>query len=688
MTSWTLHFQNTIELGAFFHLAAESTKPRCAQCYICHVVSLNKITLEFTDRILFDEIGFLITREDRIGLVGRNGAGKSTLLKVLAREMEVDGGELAITSGCTIGYLPQELDLVDKYPLMVEMEHSMPELVRLEEEIEQINEQLAHRTDYESEGYMQLIQDLNDHTERYGMLGGYTFRAEIERILKGLGFTPADFDAHTSTFSGGWRMRVELAKLLVRKHDLLLLDEPTNHLDIESILWLEEFLKDYPGGIVLVSHDRAFLDSVTNRTIELSFGKAYDFPVSYTRFVAQRAEQRELQLAARKNQEKEIKRTEQLIEKFRYKATKASFAQSLIKKLDRIDLIEVDDEDNREMKFRFPPAPRSGRVVVNCEHVSKSFEDKLVLNRIEFRLERQERIAFVGQNGQGKSTLVKIITGLLDAEGKVELGHNVALGYYAQNQADALDGEKTLLQTIEDAAPEAVRPRARDYLGSFMFSGEQVEKKVKVLSGGEKGRLALCKMLLEPINFLVMDEPTNHLDMRAKDVLKRSLQQYDGTLIVVSHDREFLHGLTNRTLEFAGGKVKEHLGGIEAFLEARKARNFRDIEAQNKKKEEVKKSKNEGDYKERKQKEKELRQAERKLERLTEEVHQQEQQLKAWDDRLHNPEEFKKLSAEEGFYEKYEKARSVHDALLEEWMLLEEEVKALKLAFEEAFGND
>lgn len=650
------------------------------------MVSLNKITLEFTDRILFDEIGFLITRENRIGLVGRNGAGKSTLLKVLAGEMEFDKGEIAVSSGCSIGYLPQELDLEDRYPLMVEMERSMPELVRLEEELVEINEQLAIRTDYESEAYLQLIQDLNDHTERYGLLGGYTFRAEIERILKGLGFRSADFEAHTSTFSGGWRMRIELAKLLVRKHDLLLLDEPTNHLDIESIIWLEEFLKDYPGGIVLVSHDRAFLDSVTNRTVELSLGKAYDFPVSYTRFVEQRAEQRELQMAARKNQEKEVKRTEQLIEKFRYKASKASFAQSLIKKLDRMDMIEVENEDRREMKFRFAPAPRSGRVVVNCEKLRKTFDEKKVLNDIDFRLERQERVAFVGQNGQGKSTLVKIITGVFEAEGKVELGHNVCLGYYAQNQADALDGEKTLLQTIEDAASEQLRPRSRDFLGSFLFSGDEVEKKVKVLSGGEKGRLALCKMLLEPINFLVMDEPTNHLDMRAKDVLKRSLQQFDGTLIVVSHDREFLQGLTDRTLEFASGKIKEHLGGIDAFLEARKAQNFRQIEAKDKEKKEQKKSGG-TDYKERRQEEKQLKQLERKLENLLKDVHKREESLAIWDSRLADPTEFKKLSSEEGFYERYEKEKKELDALMEEWMQLEDDIKKAKQKLDEQSGS-
>lgn len=675
MTAGAFHFQHTIDFASFLHNASEITKSPFAQCYICHVVSLNKITLEFTDRTLFDEIGFLITRDHRIGLVGRNGAGKSTLLKILAKEIEADRGELAVAADCSIGYLPQELDLLDRYSLMGEMEKSMPELVALEEKLEKINLQLAEREDYESQAYLDLIQELNDATERYGMLGGYTFRADIERILKGLGFKQGDFDAHTSTFSGGWRMRIELAKLLVRKHDLLLLDEPTNHLDIESIIWLEEFLQEYPGGIVLVSHDRTFLDTVTNRTIELSYGKAYDFPVSYSQFVHQRAEQRELQMAARKNQEKEIKRTEQLIEKFRYKATKASFAQSLIKKLDKMDMIEVEDEDNREMKFRFAPAPRSGKIVASCEHITKRFGEKTVLNRIDLAIERQERLAFVGQNGQGKSTLVKIITSHLGAEGKMELGHNVHLGYYAQNQADALDGNKTLLQTIEEAAPEAVRSRARDLLGAFLFTGEEVEKKVKVLSGGEKGRLALCKLLLEPINFLVMDEPTNHLDMRAKDVLKRSLQAFDGTLLLVSHDREFLEGLTDRTIEFADGKIKEHLGGIEAFLETRKARSFREIEAVKKEKEVKTEKANQPHYKERRKLEKRVGQLERKVEKAMEEVQQHEQALEEWDRKLADPEDFKKLSAEEGFYDRYEEAKGELEKKMEVWEELEEELK-------------
>ena len=647
------------------------------------MVSLNKITVEFTDKTLFDEIGFLITRQDRIGLTGRNGAGKSTLLKILAGKQKPDVGEVAVSGDCTIGYLPQELDLEDKYILREEMERSIPEIVYLEETIDRINLELTTRTDYESDVYMELIQKLNDANDRYGIVGGYTFRADIERIMLGLGFKSTDFEAHTSTFSGGWRMRIELAKLLLQKHDLLLLDEPTNHLDIESILWLENFLKDYPGGIVLVSHDRAFLDQVTNRTIELSLGRAYDFPVSYSKYVALRQEQRTLQMAARKNQEKEIKQTEQLIERFRYKASKASFAQSLIKKLDKMDVIEVEEVDNKQMKFRFPPAPRSGKVAVLCEKVTKSFDVKTVLKGIDLEVERHDKIAFVGQNGQGKSTLVKIITGALQAEGSIQLGHNVQLGYYAQNQADALNGEITLLKTIEDAAPEELRPRARDLLGAFMFSGEQVEKKVKVLSGGEKGRLALCKLLLQPINLLIMDEPTNHLDMRAKDVLKQALLNFDGTLILVSHDRDFLNGLSTKTYEFRDGKIKSYLGDIQFFLDQKQAADFRQIEKKKEEKREIKQQNplDKASTLLKKEKEKSLKQLEKRLDNIMVELENAEAMLAAWDAQLADSDTFKKLSSEEGFYAKYDAQKAKIATLISNWESCEAELEKVKAEF-------
>ncbi len=683
MTAWAFHSNYAFYNITFFkHVAKIHFTPNPGVTFVT-MVSLNKITVEFTDKTLFDEIGFLITRQDRIGLTGRNGAGKSTLLKILAGKQKPDVGEVAVSGDCTIGYLPQELDLEDKYILREEMERSIPEIVYLEETIDRINLELTTRTDYESDVYMELIQKLNDANDRYGIVGGYTFRADIERIMLGLGFKSTDFEAHTSTFSGGWRMRIELAKLLLQKHDLLLLDEPTNHLDIESILWLENFLKDYPGGIVLVSHDRAFLDQVTNRTIELSLGRAYDFPVSYSKYVALRQEQRTLQMAARKNQEKEIKQTEQLIERFRYKASKASFAQSLIKKLDKMDVIEVEEVDNKQMKFRFPPAPRSGKVAVLCEKVTKSFDVKTVLKGIDLEVERHDKIAFVGQNGQGKSTLVKIITGALQAEGSIQLGHNVQLGYYAQNQADALNGEITLLKTIEDAAPEELRPRARDLLGAFMFSGEQVEKKVKVLSGGEKGRLALCKLLLQPINLLIMDEPTNHLDMRAKDVLKQALLNFDGTLILVSHDRDFLNGLSTKTYEFRDGKIKSYLGDIQFFLDQKQAADFRQIE---KKKEEKREIKQQNPFDKastllKKEKEKSLKQLEKRLDNIMVELENAEALLAAWDAQLADSDKFKKLSSEEGFYAKYDAQKAKIATLISNWESCEAELEKVKAEF-------
>lgn len=683
MTAWAFHTNYAFYNITFFkHVAKIHFTPNPGVTFVT-MVSLNKITVEFTDKTLFDEIGFLITRQDRIGLTGRNGAGKSTLLKILAGKQKPDVGEVAVSGDCTIGYLPQELDLEDKYILREEMERSIPEIVYLEETIDRINLELTTRTDYESDVYMELIQKLNDANDRYGIVGGYTFRADIERIMLGLGFKSTDFEAHTSTFSGGWRMRIELAKLLLQKHDLLLLDEPTNHLDIESILWLENFLKDYPGGIVLVSHDRAFLDQVTNRTIELSLGRAYDFPVSYSKYVALRQEQRTLQMAARKNQEKEIKQTEQLIERFRYKASKASFAQSLIKKLDKMDVIEVEEVDNKQMKFRFPPAPRSGKVAVLCEKVTKSFDVKTVLKGIDLEVERHDKIAFVGQNGQGKSTLVKIITGALQAEGSIQLGHNVQLGYYAQNQADALNGEITLLKTIEDAAPEELRPRARDLLGAFMFSGEQVEKKVKVLSGGEKGRLALCKLLLQPINLLIMDEPTNHLDMRAKDVLKQALLNFDGTLILVSHDRDFLNGLSTKTYEFRDGKIKSYLGDIQFFLDQKQAADFRQIEKKKEEKREIKQQNplDKASTLLKKEKEKSLKQLEKRLDNIMVELENAEALLAAWDAQLADSDTFKKLSSEEGFYAKYDAQKAKIATLISNWESCEAELEKVKAEF-------
>ena len=639
------------------------------------ILSLNKVSLSFGGHDIFTDISFQINAGDRIGLVGRNGAGKSTLLRLIAGEYTPDGGQIATPSTFRLAYLKQELLKQPGITVMQLAEKAFDEIKRIEKRLDEINHEITVRTDYESQAYHDLLDELHHLTDRFSLLHGYTYQADIERVLKGLGFKQDDFTKPLSTFSGGWQMRAELARLLLTYPDLLLLDEPTNHLDIESIIWLEEYLAQSNQTVVLVSHDRTFLDNVTNRTIEISLGRIYDFNMPYSKYVNQRAEIMEKQIQAQKNQEKEIKQTEQLIEKFRYKASKAAFAQTLIKKLDKLERIEVDTQDTRSMHFRFPPAPRSGKVVVSGDNLSKSYDEKPVFKHVDLEIERGNRVAFVGQNGQGKSTLVKIITEKLAHGGKLEIGHNVQIGYYAQDQADSLNGDKTVLATIEDAADEDTRKRARDLLGSFMFSGEDVEKKVKVLSGGERGRLAMCKLMLEPINFLVMDEPTNHLDMRAKDVLKQALQQYDGTLLVVSHDREFLEGLVDRVYEFRDGKVKPYLGGIEFFLEQRKLNNMRMLEKRAEEKSAIKTEKsNSGNYKERKELEKQLRKVQNKLQKTEAEIEKQEAHIKTLDAALMNPEKFKEMSKDPEYFEKYEKDKQRLEALMLSWESLGEEL--------------
>ena len=541
------------------------------------VVSFNKASLFFGGRAIFNEISFQINPGDRIGLVGRNGAGKSTLLKFIAGDYSLDEGSKNMAKEVRIGFLRQDLAMDMEKSIMEIARSAFDEIMRISERMEEINKEFEVRTDYESDSYTRLIEELSVLSERFGILGGDNLDESVELVLKGLGFTQDTFHNKLNTFSGGWRMRAELARLLLQQPDLLLLDEPTNHLDIESIMWLEQHLSESNQTLMVVSHDRTFLDNVTTRTIEVTMGKAYDFNAPYSRYLTLREELREKQLATAKNQEREIKQTEELIERFRAKASKASFAQSLIKKLDRMERIEVDDMDTSAMHFKFQPAPRSGKVVVKAEGVKKSYGDLQVLRGVDLEVERGDRVAFVGQNGQGKSTLVKALLKEISADGLMELGHNVMVGYFAQDQADALDGSKTALQTIEDASPEEMRKHARSMLGAFMFRGEDVDKKVKVLSGGERGRLALCKLLLNPINFLVMDEPTNHLDMNSKDVLKQSLQAFDGTLLVVSHDREFLEGLVTKTIEFRDQKVKTILGGIGYYLGQGKFKWMREI---------------------------------------------------------------------------------------------------------------
>ncbi len=643
------------------------------------MTGINNIRLQYNDREIFKGVSFLINPNEKIGLVGSNGAGKSTLLKIIAGEISADAGNVSQPKDFKIGYLPQELPLHDGRTVWEEAESAFAEIQSIQEKIDQINMQLAEREDYESDSYLQLIEDLNVLTEKFTMIGGYTYHGDLEKILTGLGFLPSDFERQTTEFSGGWRMRIELAKLLLAKNDLLLLDEPTNHLDINSIIWLEEFLQEYEGAILMVSHDRTFLDAITKRTVEIVYGKIYDYPVPYSKFTELREERRTLQKQELKNQEKEVKHTEQLIEKFRYKASKASFAQNLIKKLDKMEMIEVDDEDAKKIHFRFPPAPRSGKVVVDAENLSKSYDEKTVFKNVDISINRLEKVAFVGQNGQGKSTLVKIIAENLPHSGKLEIGHNVEIGYYAQEQAKTLDGNKTLLQTIEDAAPEDLRKRARDFLGSFLFTGDDVEKKVKVLSGGEKGRVALCKLLLNPNNLLVMDEPTNHLDMKSKEMLKNALQEFDGTLILVSHDRYFLNGLADKIFEFREGKVKQFLGTIEEYLNARKLEDFRQLErnSESQKKDEIPKN-GKNDYKERKQRDKDLRNAENSIKKLEKEIEKLETEIADLDAKLLDPEQFKELSKDPDYFQKYEAKKAKLDKKMEEWEKAERKLQGLE----------
>ncbi len=543
------------------------------------MISVDNLTVSFGGWDLFKDISFLINPKDRIGLVGKNGAGKSTMLKVLVGLQQPTSGCVSRNGDCTIGYLPQQMKVADTTTLFAETESAFGEVIDLEKEIADLTEQITVRTDYESKEYENLLHRLNDCNDRFQILGGLNREAEIEKTLLGLGFKRSDFTRATSEFSGGWRMRIELAKLLLRRPSLFLLDEPTNHLDIESIEWLEGYLKEYNGAVVLISHDRAFLDNVTNRTIEISLGKAYDYKVPYSRFVELRRERREQQMAAYLNQQKMIEQTEEFIERFRYKPTKSNQVQSRIKQLEKIERIEVEEEDPATLNIKFPPAPRSGQVVVEAKDAAKSFGDKNIFSGATFTIERGEKVAFVGRNGEGKTTFARLVIGELEpTAGLVRIGHNVHIGYYAQNQDDLMNGDFTVFDTLDRVAVGEVRTKLRDILGAFLFRGEDIDKKVKVLSGGERARLAMARLMLEPYNLLVLDEPTNHMDMRSKDILKNALQKYNGTVIVVSHDREFLDGLVDKVYEFRDGQVKEHLGGIYDFLRDRKLESMRELE--------------------------------------------------------------------------------------------------------------
>lgn len=542
------------------------------------MISVEGLKVEFGVTPLFENVSFVINKKDRIALVGKNGAGKSTLLKILAGLQHPTEGVVAVQKGVTIGYLPQVMVLSDTRTVMAEAEMAFDHIFELQDRLNKMNQELADRTDYDSESYHELIDRFTHENERFLMMGGTNYKAEIERTLVGLGFGRGDFDRPTSEFSGGWRMRIELAKILLRRPDVLLLDEPTNHLDIESIQWLEGFLKNSPGAVVLVSHDRAFINNVTNRTIEISCGHIYDYKVAYDEFVILRKERREQQLRAYENQQKEIKDTEEFIERFRYKATKAVQVQSRIKQLEKIVPIEIDEEDVSTLRLKFPPAVRSGNYPVICEGVRKAYGSHVVFHDVTLTINRGEKVAFVGKNGEGKSTLVKCIMGEIPYEGKLVIGHNVQIGYFAQNQAQLLDENQTVFDTIDQVAKGDVRLKIRDILGAFMFGGEASDKKVKVLSGGERSRLAMIRLLLEPVNLLILDEPTNHLDMRSKDVLKDAIRDFDGTVIVVSHDREFLDGLVTKVYEFGGGVVREHLGGIYDFLQKKKIQSLNELQ--------------------------------------------------------------------------------------------------------------
>jgi ATP-binding cassette subfamily F protein 3 len=539
------------------------------------MLSVNQLTAGFGGRMLFENISFLVTRKDRVGLVGKNGAGKSTLLRIIAGQQLPESGNIAMQKELSLGYLSQDIVRGSNKSVAEEAASAFEEANALQQEMEKVAHELATRTDFENPNYMKLAEHYQHLHDRFEMIDGHTSEGDMEKVLLGLGFERTDFTRPCTEFSGGWRMRIELARILLRRPDLILLDEPTNHLDIESIQWLEDFLETYPGAVVLVSHDKALLDHLTNRTIEITSGKIYDFKTNYSGYISQREERISQQQSAKKNQDKFIEHTEELINKFRAKKNKASFAQSLIKKLDKLERVEVDELDTRSMKFRFPPAERAGKIVLRTDALEKSFGEKMIFSELSIEIERAEKVALAGRNGEGKSTFVKVIAGLLPYGGNYEIGHNVKLGYFAQNQAELLQGDITVLETIENEAKGDMRKEARNILGMFLFSGDDVFKKVSVLSGGERNRLALCKLLLEPYNLLVLDEPTNHLDLKSKEVLKQALLQFDGTLILVSHDRDFLHGLTNRIIYFKHGKVKSIPGGIQEFMEAQKIEHLR-----------------------------------------------------------------------------------------------------------------
>ncbi|MBR6938890.1 MAG: ABC-F family ATP-binding cassette domain-containing protein [Prevotella sp.] len=643
------------------------------------MISIENLKVEFGVKPLFSEANFVINDKDRIALVGKNGAGKSTLLKIICGKQQPTSGIVAIPSDTTIGYLPQVMKLTDDTTVREETRKAFANNTQMKERIDRMERELNERTDYESEEYMSLVERFTQEHERYLMLGGEGYEAEIERTLMGLGFVRTDFERPTNEFSGGWRMRIELAKILLQRPDVLLLDEPTNHLDIESIQWLEQFLAQNSGAVVLVSHDRAFINNVTNRTLEISCGQIIDYKVKYDEYVILRKERREQQLRAFENQQKEIADMRAFIERFRYQATKAVQVQQKIKQLEKIVPIEVDEVDNSAMHLKFPPCLRSGDYPVICDGVSKSYGEHLVFTDVTFTIKRGEKVAFVGKNGEGKSTLVKCIMNEIPFDGTLKIGHNVQIGYFAQNQAQLLDESLTVFQTIDYVAKGDIRLRINDILGAFMFGGEESDKKVKVLSGGERSRLAMIRLLLEPVNLLILDEPTNHLDMQSKDVLKEAIRAFDGTAIIVSHDREFLDGLVSKVYEFGGGKVREHLGGIYDFLRHKNIDSLQQLEISSPKPSDANEvvaeviSENKKNYAERKEQQKKVKKAEKAVKASEEKIAQMEARIKELDKMLTNP----KYATDMKLIEEYSQTMKALDEENDRWMQLSEELEGM-----------
>ncbi|RPG59342.1 MAG: ABC transporter ATP-binding protein [Flavobacteriales bacterium TMED191] len=634
------------------------------------MISIDNLSLYFGAQNVFENISFMINSSDKIGLVGKNGSGKSTLLRVLTNNLSPNSGKVTHLKNTVVGYLQQDIDFKDQYTLIHEMTQVFGNIENYKKDIDNLNNEIATRTDYNSQSYLDLINKLSRTEELLRMEGGHDVNLQIDKILKGLGFQHEDFDRHTSEFSGGWRMRIELAKILLKNPDVLLLDEPTNHLDIVSIIWLEKWLQNYNGAIILVSHDRQFLDAIINRTIEISFAKINSYKANYSKYLDLRKDRQQKQQQAKKNQDKYIEQTKMLINKFRAKKNKAAFAQTLVKKLSKLDVIEVEQDDVSKMNFRFPPAPHSGKVTFKMKSICKSYGSKEILKNINLEINKGEKIAFVGKNGEGKTTLAKIIVSEIDFEGKTHFGYNVQYGYYAQNQSDFLDDDKTIFQTIDEAITLESNLKVRDVLGSFLFTKDDVDKKIRVLSGGERARVSLCKLLLSPVNFLIMDEPTNHLDIISKDILKKALVDFDGTLIIISHDRSFLQGLSNKIYEFKNKVIKEYLGDMDSFLQDNKLDSLIDLNKDiktHKKSASKKDSAQKISYHQRKEKDKSIRKLEKKISAIEKTISSLEEKKRKLDVELSNPEKFKELSKNKDFFHNYELSQKAIKEKEMEW---------------------